>query len=446
MADVLVVDWIEEFEALTESEIHTYAAEQEHNHEVSIALHTIFEEDHNNKQMIIDRICQQLFAFYRSGESGLKKFAMQYIPHLVLLHLAHRKTYPSIETLIVSLYNLEVVDSKGQPRIKSFRVPSLAQSSMYHDSSNLDPAFLAENSLRRWEECNTKLVNWGPLPQVEALNAQNRQRVVTALVFLFNQQIASFNLQGIEYICRAISRIVSQGFQVTGGIRTSVDSDSFNISMMPRILVSSQLLLELLHIVYHALERDVSGAAQTLHDVTQRATYETYTDVLLAAHAITNLLHRSPAAYMPARSSNKQIITKSMITNASFRTKKLPDDIPIQHQEDAGGAGDASLDSIVEEGGSDAPDKKGFRGRSGSALKHLPKLSGLGKKPKLKSSPTPPRHSLEETPVTGGNSSIGMMEMKMNAGTGDQVSLVASNSNGSMQNELSLNTVHVSTV
>lgn len=99
-----------------------------------------------------------------------------------------------------------MIDSKGQPRVLSFRVPSIAQSSIYHDSTNLEPAFIAENSLRRWEECNSKLVSWGPLPHVECLNAQNRQRVITALVFLYNQQLANVITQGIEHTCRGISR------------------------------------------------------------------------------------------------------------------------------------------------------------------------------------------------------------------------------------------------
>lgn len=88
----------------------------------------------------------------------------------------------------------------------SFRVPSIAQSSIYHDASNLEPAFIAESSLRRWEECNTKLVSWGPLQQVDRLNAQNRQRVVTALVFLFNQHLVGINPQGLEHTCKAISK------------------------------------------------------------------------------------------------------------------------------------------------------------------------------------------------------------------------------------------------
>lgn len=101
---------------------------------------------------------------------------------------------------------IQVVDEKGQPKVLSFRVPSIAQSSIYHDSASLEPSFVAENSLRRWEECNTKLVSWGPLQQVDRLNAQNRQRVVTALLFLFNQQLPCVGLQGLEHTCRTISK------------------------------------------------------------------------------------------------------------------------------------------------------------------------------------------------------------------------------------------------
>lgn len=38
-----------------------------------------------------------------------------------------------METLIIGIYNLEVVDENGQPEVLSFRLPSLAQSSIYHE-------------------------------------------------------------------------------------------------------------------------------------------------------------------------------------------------------------------------------------------------------------------------------------------------------------------------
>lgn len=48
------------------------------------------------------------------------------------------------------------------------------------------------------------------------------------------------------------------------------------MSTTPRITVSPPLLLELLHIVYHAVEREACGGLQALNDIIQRATYETY--------------------------------------------------------------------------------------------------------------------------------------------------------------------------
>lgn len=159
----------------------------------------------------------------------------------------------------------------------------MAQSSIFHDSNNLEKEFIAENSLRRWEECNSKLVSWGPLPQVECLNAQNRQRVITALVFLYNQQLSNVISQGIEQTCKGISRIVTQGFNNTESARSSITSEtSYNHNNIhTRISLSSPLLIELLHIIYHAAERCVSGAIQALDDVTQRATYETYAGFLI---------------------------------------------------------------------------------------------------------------------------------------------------------------------
>ncbi|VEN49819.1 unnamed protein product [Callosobruchus maculatus] len=401
MAENLVLEWLDEFESLTESEIHTYSTEQEHNHEVMIALYSILHEPHKYKSdhNLIDGICQQLLNFYRSGEPHLKKFTMQFIPSLAFLHLSD-KTQTSVQTLLVSLYNLEVIDSKGQPRTVSFRIPSIAQSSIYHDSSMLERAFIAENSLRRWEDCNTKLISWGPLPQVECLNAQNRQRVVTALMFLYTRQMADVIQQGIEFTCRGISRLVTEGFMTSTTTSSNRSSCASSVSdgslhqpqqqqqqQQPqgggntpcRVPVSAPLLIELVHVIYHAAEKCAPAAIQALHDVIQRATYECYAEVLLCGNAIKNLMHHSPtvsAAPRPSAHSHSHGVSKSMITNASFRTKKLPDDIPIQDPNQPAAQSEVPLDSITEE--HEDGDKKSKAG----ALKHLPKLPGLSKKHK----------------------------------------------------------------
>lgn len=93
-----------------------------------------------------------------------------------------------------------------------------------------------------------------------------------------------------------IYRLVTQGFHASGAhVRLSVDSDSSHSSMLaPRIALSSQLLLEFLHAIHYALfDGNVMHATQALDDIYNRAAYESYTDVLLVANGIKNLLHIS---------------------------------------------------------------------------------------------------------------------------------------------------------
>lgn len=109
----------------------------------------------------------------------------------------------SIETLLLGMYNLEVVAESGEPVVLSFRLPSLAQGSLYHEPTR--EAF-TESALRRFEEVNTKPVTWGPHLQAEVVNAQNRIKIVTALLFIFNRRIGTFHKCALKDLCRAASR------------------------------------------------------------------------------------------------------------------------------------------------------------------------------------------------------------------------------------------------
>lgn len=57
MACTIVFEWIEEFESLIESEIHTYATEQEHNQEVIVALYNILSEPQKYKSENVSILC-----------------------------------------------------------------------------------------------------------------------------------------------------------------------------------------------------------------------------------------------------------------------------------------------------------------------------------------------------------------------------------------------------
>ncbi|XP_067013349.2 hyccin [Anabrus simplex] len=401
MTETVVLEWLADYGALSPVEVHSFASSLEHNQELVTALYNVLEE-RNRYQDLIDPVCTQLFGFYRSREVELQRFTLQFLPTLIFVYLnsvAHgdKKSCRAVETLLIGLYNLEAVDENGQPKVVSFRLPSLAQDSIYHEPMSLAPASLTESALRRLEECNTKLVSWGPLPQVEVLNAQNRLKVMTALLFVYNHQLGLMPKSAMEPLCKVSSKLVTQGFNKPGHHqRSSYGSDSsFVPRLLPRIPVSSQFLLEFVNAIYFAMFNGYSYiATQALEDIYHRACYECYSEVILVANAIRNSLTVNPSgqpcdgpmgisvALSPA-TTTVTTVSKSMITNASFRTKKLPDDIPIQNPNDEAGGEGKNLASISEE--QEELEKLTPRGsslRAKDSMKKLPNFPGLGKKVK----------------------------------------------------------------
>ncbi|XP_053994501.1 hyccin isoform X2 [Hylaeus volcanicus] len=369
MTESLINEWLADCADVSLSELHTFATTLLQDNEIVRALYVLLEERSKYSQLV-DTVCDQLYNFYRSRETELQRFTLQFLPTLVYIYLnsaAHGdiKNCRSVETLLIGLYNLEIVDKSGQQKAISFRLPSLAMLSIFHEvfitnkykwnthiisfvtfiastpqPASLAPASLTENAVRRFEECNTKLVSWGPLQQVETLNAQNRLKVMTALLFIYNQQLGYISKFALEQLCKVATKLVTQGFMKPGHHqRSSYGSESsFVPRLLPRIPVSSQFLLEFLHAVYFAMYNDCWYLGnQAVEDVHNRACYEAYPDVMLVTNAIRNSASSGPSGHLSSDGpigisvalspSATATVSKSMITNASFRTKKLPDDL-----------------------------------------------------------------------------------------------------------------------
>uniref|UniRef100_A0A1Q3FUJ3 Putative beta-catenin-tcf/lef signaling pathway component drctnnb1a n=1 Tax=Culex tarsalis TaxID=7177 RepID=A0A1Q3FUJ3_CULTA len=377
MAEAIISDWISDYSSLQESELRTFAAQHENDFEISKALYTVLNERAKYKDLIYP-VCNQLCSFYRSSEVELRRFTLQFVPILIYLYLnsvtmGDKKGCRSIETLLICIYNIEVSADDGSPKVVSFRIPVLAQASIYHEEKSLLPS-----DLRRWEENSNKEISWGPLPSIESINAQNRLKVMTALLFTYNQQLNQIRKPALYHLCKTTSQLVTQGFAKIGHVqRASYGTDPTSppssggsatnsptlagAKTLPRIAVSSQFLVELAHANYFAMFNEFASAAiEAVRDLHQRACYEMLPEVILVTNAIRNSLHANPSgqpsdgpmgisvALTPATTT--VTVSKSMITNASFRTKKLPDDIPIQGPREENG----QLCSINEENESGA--------------------------------------------------------------------------------------------
>ncbi|XP_062133947.1 hyccin [Drosophila sulfurigaster albostrigata] len=395
----LVKDWLADYQRARRqpAESEAFVVEHETDPEIAEAIFTIFNERQRNEDLIHD-ICQQLLAFYRAPEVALHKFPLQFIPVLIYTYLhavaaGDKKASRGVETLLICIYNGEVSTDDGGQKVVAFRMPILAQASVYHEVKNLPMT-----DLRRWEENCNREVKWGPHLRIESINAQNRMRILTALLFCYNQQVSLTQKSSLLHLCRVTSQLVNQGFTTKSGHghRMSYGSDpatgaTFPKPSSPRIPLSASFLIELVHAIYYAMFNGYGTIAiQTLEDIHNRASYEMYTELILVTNAVRNSLHANPSgqpndgpmglsvALTPATNTVTTSVSKSMITNASFRTKKLPDDIPIQVQDLTMPQAPQQLASVSEEtepGAKESPSTKESSGTRTSIIR--PSMEGI---------------------------------------------------------------------
>lgn len=219
-----------------------------------------------------------------------------------------KHNFRCIETLLLCAYNIEACSENGALRSVSFRMPVLAQPSIYHEEKSLHAT-----DLKRYEDNINKVISWKLTQQVSKLIAQNRLDVMASLMFIFNQQISFIPKSAFYYLCKNGSKLAAQGFTKYGhSYRSSYGNDPMNTSMSsassvssnapnkqmgpPRIPLSQKLLLELLHAIYFAMFNEFASVAiQAVDDIHNRACYELFSDVILVTNAIKNSLQANPS-------------------------------------------------------------------------------------------------------------------------------------------------------
>uniref|UniRef100_A0A0R3RN98 RB_A domain-containing protein n=1 Tax=Elaeophora elaphi TaxID=1147741 RepID=A0A0R3RN98_9BILA len=189
-----------------------------------------------------------------------------------------------------------------------------------------------------------KIVQIGPYKSVDRIIPQNRQTVLTRLLKSVNGCLCRLSR---DVICQAIClstialcqsgfsfRVCALGSRVFGSSFQLKEYDDF--SKKPRLRTSSQYLLESLNGLYFALFNGAPElAVQAVDAVHQRALYEFYADVILVTNSICETLLESNFH------KNEELLTahwirpgkldnhkgNEVVTNASLRLKKMPEDI-----------------------------------------------------------------------------------------------------------------------
>lgn len=337
--DALVKEWLSEYKSLRDEEVHSYASTVRHNDDLTEALYTTLHKE--NRQEIIDPVCHQLFEFYRSTEIELKRFALEFVPTLISTYLqnlsiSRNKSCSGIEALILGIYNLEVVNEDGTPKVKTFTIPSLSRPSVYHEPISQTPLALIESTLSQHNQDQHQLVTWGPFPNVDRFTANNRQNVITYVLYCYNNSVSELSLVSQKSLCDNMVTLCQSGFETLYGLKESVTS------IKGRTTLSSAFLLEALSGIYYIMYNSYPAfGTQVVETVSQRANYELYYDVMMVTNAIQSSLAISSEEDkdgegfgLLSTSVAKPTFAKAALTNASFKAKKLPEDIPVVSDDD----------------------------------------------------------------------------------------------------------------
>ncbi|XP_056375747.1 hyccin isoform X2 [Hyla sarda] len=275
----VVEEWLSEFKILPEASVTSYAVNLKEKTSLVSALYEVIQEPHSE---FLEPVCHQLFEFYRSKEKNLRTFTLQFLPELVWCYLsmsASRDLQSSgcIEALLLSIYNLEIMDEQGHSKVLSFTIPSLSKPSVFHEPSSIGSMALTEGALS--QHGLSRVVYSGPHPQREMLTAQNRFEVLSFLLLCYNSALNFMPAPSLRSLCHICSRLCVCGYPRQHARKYT--------GIKNRIPVSSEFMVQLLTGIYYSFYNgEWDAARRALDDVLYRAQLELFPEPLLVANAI----------------------------------------------------------------------------------------------------------------------------------------------------------------
>lgn len=109
-----------------------------------------------------------------------------------LIRRSDKNLYTFVDTLLLSMYNLEVLNESGNSVVKTFKVPLLSRPSIYHESS----AFAGDHP----SQIET-ITSFGPYYEFEQINSSNRMQILTVLFEIYNQHLTALVIESLISVC-----------------------------------------------------------------------------------------------------------------------------------------------------------------------------------------------------------------------------------------------------
>ncbi|XGW08901.1 hypothetical protein V3C99_011314 [Haemonchus contortus] len=303
---------------------------------------------------LVQPLVAQILALYYKG-GILRQYALQFIPsfigtYLYALSKKQQKSIAVFEIFFLAVYNEEILEGGPQSdvltkKVEEIRIPSIRYPSIYHDPSKINA--LPEVTIMKPGNAPSVLttVRVGPYPTIEEFTSESKFLILTRLMKSVNGSLVYLSSDVVSrHVCLATLSICESGFTFPETNFASKVMEAEHMcevledhSKKPRQHVNSALLLELLTGVYMALFNGAPDLAlRAIDSMHQRAQYEILAEVILVTSAIRNSLLENPLSkekrdeLMFGRTHNAEKLRKGLVTTASLRIRKMPEDIPIQ--------------------------------------------------------------------------------------------------------------------
>ncbi|XP_023339775.1 hyccin-like isoform X2 [Eurytemora carolleeae] len=353
MVEDELVEILTEYKTIAESEHNSFVSTLVNNPNFAQVVFNSLQgfEERGKGSDVLGQLCDLLFSIYRR-DPEYKSFALQFLPHLAFIYLLNygeKDEFGCIETWLIGIHNIESADTS------SFRIPSLNQNSIYHESNQILES--RQSSLSEMERGPGITVKRIPPMQIKSFNSMNKMPVIAFLFSVYTGRLPDIQRISGEYTCKLCSRMITRGFNfgTKKGHRRNLSYGSDSGMRSPRVLpnrlhLSSALLLEILQIGHWAIFNQCFGVGMHLiRDIEFRARHSSMDSVLLVSRALLQMAPNGPSIEEQRYISTPSQLSKNIITNASFRTKKLEGDIPRLEDDEGPSSLESKMTIITEE-------------------------------------------------------------------------------------------------
>lgn len=251
-----------------------------------------------------DRLYEALFNLYQHGNQLCQLFVLQFAPALISAHLSliGRRLATGggkLETLILSIYNKEAAMNAETPFTKSFRIPSLSNSSIYHEPASATSTALTERALSRHEQSEKPVLLKVATKILPRLSASVRSEVIQTILDCYNRSISVMLEASHISFCKMTVRAARSGYphfdcddiRLTNVLKRS-ELDA--IKHYTRIKLSNEAYQQMIHGLYFIMHDGLADQAiVALECLKDMSKYYLNAALAMTLNAMTDSIQRA---------------------------------------------------------------------------------------------------------------------------------------------------------